>query len=133
MNKSDVILVVASVGVSTIAFGLPVLTALWRAFNGLAAVKEQIHDDIQDVSHRLEMLESKLSGDLLKLAHNLELQETEAENLSDRMDLGLNGLKEMMGHRTTRIAAELKDLQARVLAAEQYLAKTTSFEIRNRG
>lgn len=111
MTKQEIILIVLTVLGSIVTFGIPIATALWK----LSALKEKITDQVQELDHRLEMLKARV------------------DNLDDRATLGINGLRELIEHRSARIATSLKDHESRVTDTEQFLAKTTPFERRNRG
>lgn len=110
MSRNDVVLIVMGVMGSAVAFGLPIATALWKLSN----LRERMTDQIQEVNHRLDMLQSKL------------------ENLDDRSLLGLNGLKELLDHRSIRFNDADKRHEGRINELEGWLVKNTTFERRDR-
>jgi hypothetical protein len=111
MNQNDVVLIVLGVLGTAVTFGLPIVTALWK----LSSLRERMTDQIQEVNHRLDMLTSKV------------------ENLDDKVTLGVNGLKELIDHRSIRLNDADKRHEGRINELEGWLVKNTAFERRDRG
>jgi len=88
----------------------PLVGLLWKAFNTIASIRQ-------------------------------ELQRTRDLNdhLNDKQDLAINGLKELIEHRSVRLQGQVDDLSRRhqnvfrhLDDMERYLEKTTEFKVNRR-
>ena len=91
-----------------VAFMIPLIVALFKVFE----VRERVYDAIQALEHRVAILQSRV------------------ENLEDKIDLGLNGTRELIEHKTVRQSNTLDRHTDRLEDIEQFLAKTTDFNKR---
>ena len=91
-----------------IAFMTPLLLSLWKLFE----VRERVYDSIQALDHRLAIMNSRI------------------ENLEDKVDLGLNGMRELIEHKTIRLSNTTDRHVDRLEDIEQFLAKSTDFNKR---
>ena len=91
-----------------IAFMTPLLLSLWKLFE----VRERVYDSIQALDHRLAIMNSRI------------------ENLEDKVDLGLNGTRELVEHKSVRQSNTLDRHTDRLEDIEQFLAKSTEFNKR---
>lgn len=89
----------------SIVFVLPILGLLWKIFQ----VREKVYDAIQNSDHRIAMIEQRL------------------DNLRDKIDLGLNGNRELIEHKATRLSTTTDKQGDRLDDLEQFLVKTTEF------
>ena len=91
-----------------VAFMIPLIVALFKVFE----VRERVYDAIQTLEHRVNILQSRV------------------ENLEDKIDLGLNGTRELIEHKTIRQSNTLDRHTDRLEDIEQFLAKSTEFNKR---
>ncbi|PZV19200.1 MAG: hypothetical protein DCF22_00600 [Leptolyngbya sp.] len=92
-----------------VAFMIPLLVALFKVFE----VRERVYDAIQAVEHRLALLQSRI------------------ENLEDKVDLGFNGTRELIEHKSTRLFNTTDKHSDRLDDVEQFLVKSTEFNRRS--
>lgn len=93
-----------------VLFLLPLIGALWRIFR----IKEELQDQIQKLEHRLALLSA------------------EQEHMSDRQELGFNGFRERIEHTASRLRQDTDRSNQRIDQVENFLAKTTAYEKRDR-
>ena len=91
-----------------VAFMIPLIVALFKVFE----VRERVYDAIQTLEHRVNILQSRV------------------ENLEDKIDLGLNGMRELVEHKTIRLSNTTDRHVDRLEDIEQFLSKTTDFNKR---
>lgn len=91
---------------------ITILTALWRAFDSIARMREKVGDSIQDLAHEIEKLRINEQSD------------------REWAELSIRGTIEKLEHFSTRTKGEIKDLDTRMDNVEGFLQKTTTFERR---
>lgn len=111
MPKQEVILIVCSVLGTAIAFSLPLLSLLWRSFSVIAEIRLQI----AEVRHDQE----KLAGEI--------------EVLDERFTSVNLQTIQRFDHFSNRFRGEVSQLNTQVRDLQNFLAKTTSFEVRGNG
>lgn len=112
MDKNDITIIVIGVIGICLSFGLPIITALWRAFSAIATMRESTNDRIQENAYQI----------------NLLVQRYEA--IDDQRTLAINGLRELIEHRSERLRNEIQILQTKNQDMESWLAKNTEYTIR---
>lgn len=111
MAKEGIILIVYSVLGTAIAFSLPLLSMLWKVFSVIAEIRLQL---------------AELRHDLQNLTH-------ETETLEERW-VSVNGQTlQRFDHFSNRFRGEVGQLNLQVREVQNYLAKTTTFEVRSNG
>lgn len=93
-----------------IAFSIPIIGSLWRIFS----VREKLTIEIGKNSHRLDLLEQH------------------SNHLYDQQILALNGIKEIAQHARDRSAKQEEILGSRLLDVERFLEKSTTFSPRSK-
>lgn len=111
MNRSEIVLVVASVLGSAIAFAIPLLSLLWKAFNLISEIRMQIAE----------------------LRNNHLILSNQAEHLDERWEGITEQTIQRFDHFSGRVKSEVNQLKIEVRELQNYLSKTTSFEIRSGG
>lgn len=109
MNRHEIILIVVSVLGSACGVGIPLISLLWKAFGLIANIRLELstlHSRNEFLKRDLEDAEEKWGA-----IHNQTLQ---------RID-----------HASTRLREDVNRLHAQVRELQNYLAKTTDFEVRN--
>lgn len=102
-----------------ILFAITMIGALWKVFSILNGIEDRVELKIQDIERRL-----------INLAHQSELRESELEHLNDRLELAVNGVKELVTHVRARTQADCDKLSNRIAQLEKFLTKTTDFQSR---
>lgn len=111
MQRHEIVLIVWSVIGSAFAFALPLVTMLWRAFSTIAELKLQI------VQNR---------NDLLLLSNKMD-------HIDDRWESATAQTGQKFDHFSNRLRGEVIQLNMQVRELQNYLSKTTSFEVRSSG
>jgi len=109
MNRSDVVLVVASVLGSVLAFGLPLITMLWKAFQVIAELRLQISEN----------------------RGNLNLLGNKIDHVDERWEAATSQTLQQFQHFSGRLKGDVEKLQAQTRDIQNYLSKETSFTIRS--
>jgi hypothetical protein len=102
----------------TLTFALSLLAlggALWKIFNTLSGMRDELRTEIRNVRESLERKDIML------------------EALQDRTNLTVNQLQEKINHSATRLRAEIKELAATVASIEGFLIKTSDYRERDYG
>lgn len=86
----------------------PIVVSLWKLF----AIREQLQSNITENRHRLQLLEQR------------------STHLVDQQELFLNGLQERLQHVRDRSLDAEKGLNRRLCDVENFLEKSTAFEVR---
>jgi prefoldin subunit 5 len=92
---------------------ITIITALWRAFDSIARMREKVGDSIQELNHQIEKLRISEQSD------------------REWAELSIRGTIEKLEHFSTRTRGELKELDTRMDDVEGFLQKTTAFERRH--
>lgn len=108
MSKNDITIIVISVLGVCFTFG----TALWKAFSAIATMRESMNDRIQDNAYQISLLNQR------------------REAIDDQRTLAINGLRELIEHRSDRLRSEIQVLQTKSQDMESWLAKNTEYTIR---
>lgn len=80
---------------------------------------------LQSVLSRLELRD-------LELREEIKRSQVQSENLTDRVELFVNGLKERIEHINTRLSGQNKEIASTVADIEAFLQKNTEYERRSR-
>lgn len=108
MNKADIILVVVSVLGTAIAFALPLVSMLWRVFGLVAEIRLQ----------------------LAEIRNQVLILSNQSEHLDDRWESVTAQTNQKFDHFSNRLRGEVAQMQTEVRELQNYLSKTTSFEVR---
>lgn len=114
MTQADITLATFTALASCVAVGLPLATTLWKAFHAIAELKEKVGDTAQDSSYQLQILRAEI------------------EHLRDAQALAMNGLRELIEHRSSRLTNAAQQTSDRLEEVEGWLAKNTTYERRRR-
>lgn len=106
--KAELILFLVSIASSTIA----AMIFVWKIGSA--------------VSH----MQSALKEQITAANFDRKFSDNSLEHLNDRLELGLNGLREKFEHFSTRSRLESSALSDRIGSIENFLTKTTDFEKR---
>lgn len=93
-----------------VAFSIPIIGSLWRIFS----------------------IREKLTIEIGKCVHRLDLLEQHSNHLYDQQILALNGIKELAQHARDRSARQEELLGSRLLDLERFLEKSTEFTPRDK-
>ena len=100
----------------TFVLGLMAIAGgLWKIFNAITGMKNELRLEIRDVKDSLEKKDILL------------------ESIHDKTAIGVVQLKERIEHSSNRLKAELKELTMRVNGLEGFLIKTTDYKERDYG
>ncbi len=110
MTRHEIILIVASVFGSAIAFALPLVTLLWRAFGLISGVRME----------------------LSQLRNRDELFQRDFDDLDEKIDGAVHQTVQRIDHLAERMKGEVKQLDVQVREIQGFLTKTTVFEVRSR-
>lgn len=98
---------------------IAVITALWKLFTLLRGIEDRLNKSILEIDHRLSELE-----------HRSAMRNAELEHIDDKLELGINGTKELVQHVRSRTQTDCDRLSDRIRQIENYLTKTTDFQQR---
>lgn len=108
---------------SFIAFSIPIVGSLWKIFS----VRESLSRDIEKTNDRITLMEKDIANEGKAWGYRLKLFEKHAENLSDKLGLGIHQTKELVNHVRERSKKEEESLNSRLADVEGFLEKTTEF------
>jgi hypothetical protein len=111
VSHNDAVLIVFSTAAAVVTLSVPLLSLLWKAFNLIAELRLQIADN----KNQLLLTTNKLS-------HVNEKWELAAAQLLQRID-----------HVASRTRGEDISLNLQLREVQNFLSKTTDFEIRSSG
>ncbi|MDX2239089.1 MAG: hypothetical protein NW224_00220 [Leptolyngbyaceae cyanobacterium bins.302] len=109
MNKEEIILIVASVVGSAIAFAIPLISMLWKAFSLIADLRLQIVEN----RNQLVILTNKV------------------DHFDDRWEGVSHQTNQKFDHFSTRVRGDVHQLNTQVRELQNFLSKTTNFEVRS--
>ena len=101
--------------ITFILFVMALAGALWKIFNFLSGMKDELKTDIWKVRESLEKKDQSL------------------ESLHDKTVLGVTQLREKIDHNTTRLRDEIKEIKMRLNDVEGFLIKSTDYKERDYG
>lgn len=111
MNKNEVILIVVSTLGTALAFSLPLVTLLWRVFSLTSELRMQIAEN----------------------RNSLVILTNKVDHLDERWDSATHQTLEKFNHFSNRFRGEVNVLSSQVREVQNYLSKTTDFEVRSQG
>ena len=109
MAREEIILIVVSVLGSAVAFAIPLLSLVWKSFAVIAELRTQI-------------LENK---------NTILILSNQVENLELNFQSQTKGTLDQFKHFSGRVRGEVNQLNTQVRELQNYLAKTTNFEVRS--
>lgn len=109
MAREEIILIVVSVLGSAIAFAIPLLSIIWKAFSLISELRTQI----------------------LENRNTIAILRNEVENLETRWQGETRQTLQQFQHFSTRVKGEVHQLNTQVRELQNYLSKTTTFEVRS--
>jgi len=111
MNRHEVAFIVFSVLASAIGLGLPLVSMLWKAFNQIAELKLQISDN---------------KGQILLLTNKVD-------HFDERWESATHQTIQKFDHFSNRLRGEVRQLDTQMREVQNFLSKTTEFEVRSQG
>lgn len=108
---------------SFIAFSIPIVGSLWKIFS----IRESLSRDIEKTNDRITLLEKDINNEGKVWAYRLKLFEKHAENLTDKLSLGIHQTRELVNHVRERSKKAEQNLDLRVSDIEGFLEKTSDF------
>ncbi|MGG6296305.1 hypothetical protein ACQ4M4_18095 [Leptolyngbya sp. AN02str] len=119
--------------VGLVATLLAILGAFARAFISLHNLKSSLDTRDRELSYQLKELKKEQDHHKEWVLQPLKDLKREQEHHKEWVLLTYNGLQERIDHVQSRTKAEELNIWTRLGAVEQFLSKTTPFDVRSSG